>query len=53
MTHTIPMMLQARNHGVRKILTMLKSSWLILQRSKRIGLPVVVGFLSDLKISLL
>ena len=43
---------QARNHGLRKILTMLNSSGMILQLSGGIGLPVVVGFLSVLKISL-
>jgi hypothetical protein len=38
---TIPMLLYARSHGLRKILAMLKSSGLILQLSEAISLPVV------------
>ena len=48
----IPMLLLARNHGLRMILAILKSSGMISQLSEGIGLSVVVGFLSVLKISL-
>jgi len=38
--------------GLRKILALLKFSGLILQLTEGVGLPVVVGFLSVLKILL-
>jgi len=38
-----PDVVLGRNHGLRKILAMLKSSVLILQLSEGIGLPVVLG----------
>ena len=52
-SHTISMLLQARTHGLRKILAMLKSSGLILQPLEGVGLPIEGWFLSVLKISLL
>jgi hypothetical protein len=47
------MLLWARNDGFRKILAMLKPSGLVVKLSEELGLSLVVGFLSVLKISLI
>jgi hypothetical protein len=49
---TTPILSQARSHGLRTVLTMLKYSGLILQLSEGLGLPMVGEFLSVSKISL-
>jgi hypothetical protein len=47
-----PNVVTGTDHGLRKILEMLKSSRMILHLSEKILLLVVVGFLLLLKISL-
>ena len=48
----IPKLLEETNHGMRRILAMPKPSGPILHLSEGISLPVVVGVLRMLKISL-
>ena len=43
LTRSVPMLLYERNHGLRKILAMLKFSGLILHLSEGIGLREMVG----------